>query len=82
MSKASCNNYWTSESLLNLWEYTQGSDITNKWVVHFVIIKTIMTVVKWSGTLQNSKTQILVYGVYQVNSTILALKSYQVLSSR
>jgi len=30
--------YWTSESLLNLWECTQGSDITNKWVVHFVIV--------------------------------------------
>ena len=32
-----CHHYWTSESLLNLWEYTQDSDITNKWVVHFVI---------------------------------------------
>jgi len=32
-----CHYYWTSESLLNLWEYIQGSDITNKWVVHFVI---------------------------------------------
>ena len=31
------HHYWTSKSLLNLWEYTQGSDITNKWVVHFVI---------------------------------------------
>jgi len=33
-----CHHYWTSKSLLNLWEYTQGSDITNKWVVHFVIV--------------------------------------------
>ena len=32
-----CHHYWTSESLLNLWECTQGSDITNQWVVHFVI---------------------------------------------
>ena len=32
-----CYYYWTSKSLLNLWEYTQDSDITNKWVVHFVI---------------------------------------------
>jgi len=32
-----CYHYWTSESLLNLWEYTQDSDITNKWVVYFVI---------------------------------------------
>ena len=30
--------YWTSELLLNLWEYTQDSDITHKWVVYFVII--------------------------------------------
>jgi len=34
-----CHHYWTSESLLNLWECTQGSDITNKWVVYFVIKK-------------------------------------------
>ena len=33
-----CHHYWTSESLPNLWEYTQDSDITNKWVVHFVIV--------------------------------------------
>ena len=33
-----CHHYWTSESLLNLWECTQGSDIINKWVVHFVIV--------------------------------------------
>ena len=33
-----CHHYWTSESLLNLWKCTQGSDITNKWVVHFVIV--------------------------------------------
>ena len=33
-----CHDYWTSESLLNLWECTQGSDITNKWVVYFVIV--------------------------------------------
>ena len=33
-----CHHYWTSKSLLNLWECTQDSDITNKWVVHFVII--------------------------------------------
>jgi len=32
-----CHHYWTFESLLNLWECTQGLDITNKWVVHFVI---------------------------------------------
>ena len=33
-----CHYYWTSELLLNLWECTQDSDITNKWVVHFVIL--------------------------------------------
>jgi len=33
-----CHHYWTSESLLNLWECTQDSNITNKWVVHFVIV--------------------------------------------
>jgi len=33
-----CHYYWTSKSLINLWEYTQGSNITNKWVVHFVIL--------------------------------------------
>ena len=25
-----CHYYWTSELLLNLWEYIQGLDITNK----------------------------------------------------
>ena len=34
-----CHYYWTSESLLTLWECTQGSDITNKWVVYFIIEK-------------------------------------------
>jgi len=34
-----CHHYWTSELLLNLWECTQGSDITNKWVVYFVITR-------------------------------------------
>jgi len=32
-----CHYYWTSKSLLNLWKCIQGSDTTNKWVVHFVI---------------------------------------------
>ena len=32
------NYYWTSELLLNLWEYIQGLDTTNKWVVYFVIV--------------------------------------------
>jgi len=45
-----CYHYWTSESLLNLWECTQGSDITNKWVVHFVIsslIKNTISIMLW-----------------------------------
>ena len=33
--------YQTSKLLLNLWEYTQGLDITNKWVVYFVILSII-----------------------------------------
>ena len=37
-----CHHYWTSESLLNLWEYIQGSNITNKWVVHFVIVTSLV----------------------------------------
>ena len=33
-----CHHYWNSKSLLNFWEYTQGLDITNKWVVYFLIL--------------------------------------------
>ena len=32
-----CHYYWTSKSLLNFWECIQDLDITNKWVVYFVI---------------------------------------------
>jgi len=34
--------YWTSKLLLNIWECTQGWDITNTWVFHFVILSFIL----------------------------------------
>jgi len=43
-----CHHYWTSELLLNLWEYTQGSDITNKWVIYFVISCFYCWIWSWS----------------------------------
>jgi len=49
-----CYHYWTSESLLNFWECTQDSNITNKWVVHFVIKRTLQVVRAWTSCLASS----------------------------
>jgi len=70
-----CHHYWTSELLLNFWECTQGSDITNKWVVHFVILPSLVyflcpnhtvVLISYLHTLSNGDSFInfLVYSVY------------------